>query len=264
MQRKPSYRLGLKGAAEVKDHPWLKYYPWKELYDKKLDAPFIPKIGDNFDKKYCEGPDKIGDSTKGRYEKYIKEENFKTIFDNFTFFNFVLEEKNEIKDKNPKHYRSSSVPSGAFGINNQNTNNNLIKSKLKIIEKDPRATYNMADNALRNSVIGFHKNTQSYNNLYGNLIQTKNLNNKLISSEKKSSTSLLKEANSIKLPVSKLPIINNFEKLKGKKLVNSSSSNMLFKYYKQNCANSNNSAVVSFTNKIFGKKSDVNLNYKNQ
>lgn len=44
LQRKPANRLGLRGAQEVKDHVWLKYYPWKDLYDKKLESPFIPKV----------------------------------------------------------------------------------------------------------------------------------------------------------------------------------------------------------------------------
>ena len=44
LQRKPANRLGLRGAIEIKDHAWLKYYPWKDLYDKKLESPFIPKV----------------------------------------------------------------------------------------------------------------------------------------------------------------------------------------------------------------------------
>lgn len=44
LQRKPSNRLGLNGASEVKEHIWIKYFPWKELYEKKLEAPFVPKV----------------------------------------------------------------------------------------------------------------------------------------------------------------------------------------------------------------------------
>jgi hypothetical protein len=42
-------RLGLNGPAEVKNHPWLRDFPWKELWDRKLKAPFIPPKEDNFD-----------------------------------------------------------------------------------------------------------------------------------------------------------------------------------------------------------------------
>jgi len=44
LQRKPANRLGLRGAQEIKDHAWLKYYPWKDLYEKKLESPFVPKV----------------------------------------------------------------------------------------------------------------------------------------------------------------------------------------------------------------------------
>ena len=51
IQRKPQNRLGNDGAAEVKNHPWLRDFPWQDLYDKRLRAPFIPPLEDNFDQK---------------------------------------------------------------------------------------------------------------------------------------------------------------------------------------------------------------------
>ena len=36
IQRKPVYRLGLNGPSEVKEHPWLKNFPWQDLADKKI------------------------------------------------------------------------------------------------------------------------------------------------------------------------------------------------------------------------------------
>jgi hypothetical protein len=39
------------GAAEVKDHPWLRDFPFDALYEKKITAPFIPPNEDNFDQK---------------------------------------------------------------------------------------------------------------------------------------------------------------------------------------------------------------------
>jgi hypothetical protein len=51
IQRKPQNRLGNTGAAEVKNHPWLRDFPWQDLYDKRLRAPFIPPLEDNFDQK---------------------------------------------------------------------------------------------------------------------------------------------------------------------------------------------------------------------
>jgi hypothetical protein len=51
IQRKPVYRLGLNGPSEVKDHPWLKNFPWQDLTDKKIQSPFVPPKSDNFDQK---------------------------------------------------------------------------------------------------------------------------------------------------------------------------------------------------------------------
>jgi hypothetical protein len=44
-------RLGLNGPSEVKNHPWLKDFPWQDLWDRKIKAPFIPPREDNFDQK---------------------------------------------------------------------------------------------------------------------------------------------------------------------------------------------------------------------
>ncbi|CDW85841.1 protein kinase domain containing protein [Stylonychia lemnae] len=49
IQRKPQNRLGLNGPNEVKNHPWLKSYPWQDLSQNFLKAPFIPANKDNFD-----------------------------------------------------------------------------------------------------------------------------------------------------------------------------------------------------------------------
>ena len=37
-------RLGVNGHKEVKEHPWLKGFPWTQLIDKKILAPFIPNV----------------------------------------------------------------------------------------------------------------------------------------------------------------------------------------------------------------------------
>ena len=44
LQRKPANRLGVRGAQEVKDHPWFKNFSWKDLYEKKLIPKFVPKV----------------------------------------------------------------------------------------------------------------------------------------------------------------------------------------------------------------------------
>ncbi|KAL4497825.1 hypothetical protein ABPG72_000580 [Tetrahymena utriculariae] len=50
IQRKPMNRLGINGPEEVKNHPWLRNFPWQKLQNKELDSPFVPQsIEDNYD-----------------------------------------------------------------------------------------------------------------------------------------------------------------------------------------------------------------------
>ena len=44
-------RLGLNGPSEVKNHPWLRDFPFQDLEDKRIMSPFIPPKQDNFDQK---------------------------------------------------------------------------------------------------------------------------------------------------------------------------------------------------------------------
>ncbi len=41
-------RLGQDGPHEIKNHPWLKGYPWDKLYNKELESPFIPNVRKTF------------------------------------------------------------------------------------------------------------------------------------------------------------------------------------------------------------------------
>ena len=49
LQRKAQNRLGNKGFAEVSAHAWLKDFPWSDLSQRGLVAPYVPKSQDNFD-----------------------------------------------------------------------------------------------------------------------------------------------------------------------------------------------------------------------
>lgn len=44
IQRKPNNRLGVNGPEEVKNHPWLKDFPWSKLFNKEMEPPFIPNV----------------------------------------------------------------------------------------------------------------------------------------------------------------------------------------------------------------------------
>ena len=137
LQRKPANRLGLRGALEVKENAWLKYYQWKDLYEKKLEAPFIPQQGDNFDQKYCGNDNKIDQETKIRYEMILKDPLYKDAFLNFTFFG---EYTDEIKGKKGKHTK---------GIRQQN-GDNLISGEFINPHKDIK---NYLDKQLDKTII---------------------------------------------------------------------------------------------------------------
>ena len=80
LERKENKRLGCKeGAKELMKHHWLKYYPWDELKDKTLLAPFIPDPKDNYDKSYCESIEKISEETKSRYEEIYCSANYRKM-----------------------------------------------------------------------------------------------------------------------------------------------------------------------------------------
>ncbi|OMJ89286.1 hypothetical protein SteCoe_8583 [Stentor coeruleus] len=49
LQRKASARLGNNGFEEINSHPWLKEFPWKDLFLGLLVSPYVPKNQDNFD-----------------------------------------------------------------------------------------------------------------------------------------------------------------------------------------------------------------------
>ena len=100
LQRKYTNRLGFRGATELKEHSWFKYYAWKDLFLGKIKSPFIPKLGDNFDEKYCNKPDQIGINTKERYIKIKEGFNYKLVFKDFFYFNREEQDKIAFNNKN--------------------------------------------------------------------------------------------------------------------------------------------------------------------
>lgn len=131
LYRKPEARLGFKGAAEVKDHPWIKYFPWKMLIEKDIDSPFTPEKRDNFDKRYCESVEKIGLETRMRYDQYRNDRNFPILFQYFTYYGIIDESFSETET-----ITSTTPPTRTNGIKNlttkntQNTNNNSFNTTL--------------------------------------------------------------------------------------------------------------------------------------
>ena len=138
LMRKPEERLGFRGVQELKEHPWLKYFPWSELLAKSIEAPFVPERKDNFDKRYCEAPDKIGMETRMRYAGYKHDRNFEHMFYNFTFYNIDNENNSNLNSNmNTIRHGSTIVINSSMSTISQNTNRAPITYKK--FTKSPRA-----------------------------------------------------------------------------------------------------------------------------
>ena len=53
LKRKQIERLGYNDINEVFEHKWIKYYPWKDLYMRKLQAPFMPIVNEGSRRLYA-------------------------------------------------------------------------------------------------------------------------------------------------------------------------------------------------------------------
>ena len=125
LQRKPENRLGYKGIWELKQHRWMKFFPWDKLLNKELESPFIPDKKDNFDKKYCEANDTISIETKVRYEKYKNDVEYENCFSNFTYYGLITEKEEE-----------SILMNSSMSKKNHNNNNNIKSTDSKEYEQD--------------------------------------------------------------------------------------------------------------------------------
>ena len=136
IQRKPKNRLGKNSIKEVINHPWLKGYDWENLKNKKLKAYYIPKEGDNYDKKYCLQSNKIGTDTIERYKQITNEPNYDIIFKNFDC-DKIPDELKIYLGKNKKGEianngnNSSNNSTTSISRNNKNNLNNNINEDNK-------------------------------------------------------------------------------------------------------------------------------------
>ena len=108
LERKKEKRLGFNGFEEVKNHPWLIDFNWDDLINKRMNPFFIPPLGDNnYDKKYCNEPDKIGDETQNEYETIKNKVDYDKYFQNYSCNNKQFLEK--IKILNEKQNKKKTI-----------------------------------------------------------------------------------------------------------------------------------------------------------
>lgn len=119
MQRRPQDRLGFKGIQELKEHPWFRYFPWKNLYEKKINPPFVPKAGDNFDFKHCNAPEYIGNLTSEKYEKYLEDEYYQEVFEDFYYY-YNEEDPTDISNSKVNKFLNPHLNMQSISINSEN------------------------------------------------------------------------------------------------------------------------------------------------
>ena len=189
--RKKENRLGFKGIIELKQHPWIKYYPWYMIVDKSLPSPFVPQNKDNFDLRYCARSEKIGEETKLRYEEILMDKNYQNIFKEF-FFNFDYEQRLQQKNKeknnnlnfnkniiNNKNYYKTHRGNIAlnplnFFINKRISYKQLHGSQNKIVIDNIKDKYNTINDMNANKKLD---NDNLEENLYITIIKKENLKN---------------------------------------------------------------------------------------
>ncbi len=180
--RNPEERLGFGGVQDLKQHLWLKYYPWNLMYNKALPPPFIPSDKGNYDEKYCKGVDYIGEETKLRYEEIFLEENYDSCFKEF-YYNidedkkrideiiFMSNNKNATKESNA----NKNMSRRNIKINIDNNLENKIyspKSKNKIMKLKEKRIKNNENKKSNFILINFN-----INNITNNNIERKKINN---------------------------------------------------------------------------------------
>ena len=180
LQRKPDLRLGYKGIWELKQHRWLKFFPWDKLIKKELESPFIPEKKDNFDKKYCEANDSINIETKVRYEKYKSEMDYENYFKNFTFYRIISENCEEQKKQSSLN-NSTIKKNGTNDLKkNENKENDYDITNIKnSIEENSTNKSNkyLYNNNKKEDMKIKKQNTNIPNNIY-NLDKIQNLSKK--------------------------------------------------------------------------------------
>ena len=202
LKRKESKRLGFKhGVKELKNHCWFVDFDWDSLYKKNMGAPFVPKKSSNFDKKYCEGIEKISEETIERYQSYMSKKNFKNVFYGYTFIsNELLMMSSSINDSNARTTTTNSKKGKvsvsvnkeqngvlAININNDNNNKNILfndnknnDNKMLINGNNKGKKILVNDNSNNNDVL-INDNKINKNMLVND---NSNENNKLINDNK--------------------------------------------------------------------------------
>ena len=159
IQRKPKNRLGRDSISEVINHPWLQGFDWEGMKQKNLRAYYIPKEGDNFDKKYCLQDNKLGTETQERYKEIISQPNYYLIFKKF--------DCDRVPDE-LKFFDTKVTTNNANNVNNNNMYNSSNNSTASISRNNKINIYNDNKKAVNNNYVSSKQRNKSMENLFLN------------------------------------------------------------------------------------------------
>lgn len=146
IQRRPANRLGNNSIEEIKMHPWLNGINWKLLREKKIDAPFKPKQGDNFDQNLCNSEVIINEDIQQKYKLIMESSQYNHCFKDF-----------DSKLKIPNEFNKKMNKNDDVSLDcKENSQNKVNQSKLPI--KNNSSSYILQRNYHQTSkLIGLRK-----------------------------------------------------------------------------------------------------------
>ena len=234
LKRKECKRLGFNnGILELKFHPWFNDFDWEKLLNKKIEAPFIPGNDENYDKKYCETPDKISLKTIERYNKYKQRDDYNILFKGYTFI-FFDEDENLSKNKSNNFVSKSSINDNSTFYNN----NSVYSSNNGFNHKKNEKTFKKFNTKIKSN------NLKSINDLLIVNDSKKNLFNTIKKNEFKN--------NIEKIQNNKSESVKNFIKKNNNSSLENSLQNLKHYDSDKNFNNKNNfkKTIYNYNNKI--------------
>ena len=154
LEKNEIYRLGNHGIEELKDHPWLKYYNWKDLYLMKEKAPFIPPR-----KVICSEENSSSNSSGNKKNEAIKNsELYKKAFINFSYFNrYSIKSRNYLTIFSNPHEIYEEIDKKEQEFNNKvHQMDEEFKKEKELIKKRGASLHYI--NKIKKKIINVDKN----------------------------------------------------------------------------------------------------------
>ena len=224
IQRKPKNRLGKNGIKEVIQHSWFNGYDWNAMKKKIKIAPYVPKNGDNFDRRYCMGNDKIGTDTIERYANIMNDCEYNLIFKDFDM------------KKIPKEFfdwkNANDANNNIINNNNNYNTSNLSTSNISRNKNENKKIFNNNNNKFKNNLINNNNDINKSINDKNNNIQnnSNNLGNKSFNEIKSYNNSKEKEKKNNNFLNNTGGFIKNNSVLNGYSNINNNNNNSINLY----------------------------------